>query len=340
MNPNEAPPWAVLMEMLRGSWVTQCLSAAARLGIADHLAGGPKSAEEVARAAGARAPSVFRLMRTLASLGVFTQPSPDKFGLSPLGECLRSGVPGTLRDIAIAVNDHVHWAAWGRFTDAVRTGQPMVREAVGMELWEYYGKNPEEAARFSAGMGNLSNILAPAIVESYDFSRASRIVDVAGAHGALLAEILQRNPKSRGVLFDLPHVVKDARPVLQGYQVADRVEIVAGDFFQEVPPGGDLYLLKHIIHDWDDEHAIQILKSVRAAMKADGKVLIVELLIPANNEPSPAQLMDMNMLVMLNGKERTEPEYRSLLEAANLKLDRMIPTPSPYGLVQASAGKR
>jgi len=340
MNHNEAPPWAVMMEMLRGSWVTQCLNAAARLGIADHLADGPRTAEEVARRSGARAPSIFRLMRTLASLGVLTEPSSGKFGLSPMGQCLRTGVPGTLRDFAIAVNDHVHWSAWGRFADAVRTGEPMVREAVGMELWEYYAKHPEEGARFSAGMGNLSNLITPALVESYDFSRATKIVDVAGAHGVLLAEILRRNPKARGVLFDLPHVVKDARPVLERYQVADRVEIAPGDFFKEVPAGGDVYLLKHIIHDWDDERAIQILKSVRAAMKPTGKVLIFELPIPPDNQPSPAQLMDMNMLVMLSGKERTEAEYGSLLEAAKLKLDRLISTLTPYAIVEASAASR
>jgi hypothetical protein len=322
--------------MITGSWVSQCLGAAARLGIADHLAGEPKTAEELARASGAGAWSLFRLMRALAGLGILTQPLPGKFGLSALGELLRSGVPGTLRDFAIATTDHAHWATWERFTEGIRTGRAMGPEVLGMDLWDYYARHPEDAAFFTAAMGNLSSPFVPAIAEGYDFSSATKIVDVAGAHGDLLAEILRRNPKPRGVLFDLAHVVKDALPLLQRCQVADRIELAAGDFFQGVPAGGDVYLLKHVIHDWDDEHSIQILESIRAAMRADGKVLIIELLIPPGNEASPAQLIDLNMLVMLNGKERTEAEYASLLEAARLKLDRLMTTCSPYVLLQAS----
>jgi hypothetical protein len=337
MDPHGLPPWATLLQMVTGSWVSQVVGAAARLGIADQLAAAPRTPAEVAQAVGAHPPSVARLMRALASLGVLTQPQPDKFGLSPIGECLRSSVPGTLRDFAIAETDHAHWATWERFTDSVRTGKPMAREVLGVQPWEYYEKHPDDAERFSAAMGNLSNLVTPAIVESYDFSRAALIVDVAGAHGVLLAEILQRNSKARGVLMDLPHIVKQAPPVLMRYEVADRVQMVGGDMFKEVPPGGDLYLLKNIIHDWNDERSVEILKCCRAAMKPDGKVLLVELVIPPNNGPSPAQMMDMNMMVMLDGKERAEAEYASILQAARLKLDRTILTPSPFCIVQASA---
>jgi SAM-dependent methyltransferase len=332
----ELPPWARLMQMLTGSWVSQAVGAAARLGIADQLAAGPRSADEIAGAVGAHAPSLYRLMRALAGIGVLTQPEPGKFGLSPVGECLRAGVPGTLHDMAITQTDHLHWASWERLTDAVRSGRSQARAALGMETWEYFGRHPEHAARFSAAMGNVSNLVLPAIVVGYDFSRATRIVDVAGAHGVLLAEILQRNPAARGVLFDLPHVVEGAPAVLARYQVADRVEVVAGDFFKEVPGGADLYLLKHIVHDWNDERAVAILKSCRAAMKAGSKLLVIELMLPPDGEPSPSPLSDLNMLVMVDGKERTEAEFATLLSAARLAIDRVVPTMSMFRIIEAS----
>lgn len=332
------PPWTALLHMICGSWVSQSLSAAAQLKLADHLTSGPKSVDELAAVCGANPGTLFRLMRALAALGVFSQPSPGTFGLTPIGECLREGAPNSLREFAIAEQDHPHWAAWERCVDAVRSGKPIAREVLGMDQWGWYGTHPEDSACFSAAMGNLSNIVTPAVLDAYDFSRASKIIDVAGAHGVFLAEILTRYPQATGILFDLPHVIAESRAVLEKHGVADRVESIAGDMFKEVPAGGDVYLLKHIIHNWDDERATAILRACRAAMKPNGKVLIVELIVPPDNELTFAQLMDMNMLVMLTGKERSEAEYQTLLAGAQLRLERVHPAKgTPYGVVEACA---
>jgi len=334
--PMHEPPYAVVLKMLTGSWVAQAVGAAARLRLADHVASGPKPLADIAGAAGVPAPSAARLLRTLASLGVFSEPTPGHYGPTPISECLRTGGQNSLRELAMAETDAVHWAAWGRFADSVRANAPMAKTALGMEPWDYYGAHPEDAAIFSAGMGNLSAIVTPEVLAAYDFSKARTIVDVGGAHGVLVSAILQAHAGARGVLLDLPHVIAGAKPALEAAGTAARVELVAGSFFERVPAGGDVYLLKLVLHDWDDDKATVILKACAAAMSPAARLLIVELMVPADNRPSPAQLMDLNMLVMLGGRERTEQEYGRLLAGAGLRLVRAIPTRTPFFVIEAA----
>lgn len=331
---HQLPPPAQMMQLVTGYWVSQAVGVTARLGVADALADGPRSSEELAAAVGADASALYRVLRMLSSIGVFAEVSPGRFGLTPLGETLRSGVPGSMRDFAVAETAYGHWQPWGRMIDSVRTGRSSARETLGIELWEWYSQNPDEAEYFSGAMGNLSEIASSEAVRVYDFSKARRIVDVGGAHGVLLSAALKSNPSARGVLFDLPHVIATARDAVEASGVADRVELVGGDFLREVP-AGDLHLVKQILHDWDDEHVVRILANCQKALPAGAPLLIVEMLIPEDNSPSPAQPMDLNMLVMLNGRERTTKEYANLLETTGFRLERVIPTHTPFYVIEA-----
>lgn len=335
MNPEAIPPPLQLLKMVMGSWVAQAIGAAARLGIADHLASSMATAEELARKTDANADALHRLMRALASVGVFRMEG-RKFGLNPLGEALRSNQPGSMRNIAIAETDTAHWLTWGRFGDAVRSGRSTAREALGCDAWEYYGKHPEDGAAFSRAMADISGLAVEPVLSGYDFGSAKTIVDVGGAQGALLCAMLGTNTAARGILFDLPQVTTSAREAVRIAGMAGRVEVVGGDFFRQVPAGGDLYLLKHILHDWDDPHCIDLLKVVRASMKPASRILIVEMALPDQALPTPAHLMDLNMLVMLSGRERTVDEYAALLQKAGLRMTRFVPTKSPLGLIEAA----
>lgn len=335
MQGHDVPPPVQMMQMVTGSWVSQAVGAAARLSLADQLADGPKTAKDLAAKSGASADAVFRLMRALASIGVFTMEG-DRFALTPLGDTLRAGVPGSLKNIAIAETDTAHWLTWGRFTDAVKSGRGMSSEALGGDPWDYYAKHPEDGEQFSRAMTDFSGIAIPPVLGTYDFSFATCIVDVGGAHGSLLCAILQQHTSARGVVFDLPQVAATAKGPIEAAGLSGRVEIVGGDFLKQVPAGGDLYLLKHILHDWDDDRCVQILKAVRAAMKPTSRALIVEMALPDAAAPTPAHLLDLNMLVMLSGRERTADEYGTLCARAGMKMTRFIPTPSPFGLVEAT----
>jgi SAM-dependent methyltransferase len=212
----------------------------------------------------------------------------------------------------------------------------MAREALGMELFDWYAQNPEEAGFFSAAMGNLSALAASELVRVYDFSAVRTVVDVGGAHGVLLTAVLRAKPAVRGILFDLPHVIATARSAIAAENFSQRCELASGDFFKMVPEGADLHLLKQIVHDWDDERATILLQNCHRALSPTGKLLLVEMVIPPDNRPSPAQAMDLNMLVLLGGRERTEGEYRRLLQAAGFRLDRIIPTHSPFSVIEAT----
>jgi hypothetical protein len=329
------PPPAVMMQLVTGYWVSQAIGVTAQLGIADALAAGPKTSNALAAAVGADPSALSRVLRMLASIGVFAQVSPGRFGLTPLGETLRSDAPGSLRDFAIAETAFGHWQPWGRLIDSVRTGQRATRETLGREIWDWYAQHPDEAAYFNAAMGNVSAIAASEVIRVYDFSKARTVVDVGGAHGVLLAAVLKSNPRARGILFDLPHVIATAQGAIEAEGLANRCELVSGDFFQEVPTGGDLHLLKSVIHDWDDERATRLLAHCHQALAPRSPLLIVEMLIPDDNAPSPAQPMDLNMLVMLPGRERTTQEYAHLLQTTGFRLERVIPTHSPFVVIEA-----
>lgn len=266
-------------------------------------------------------------------LGVFTSPAPGSWALTPTGQCLRTNAEGSMRYLAIAETDSAHWKAWERFSEAVRTGAPQAQAALGCLPWDYYAAHPEQGADFSRAMAALSAMSSFPVLASYDFSGLSTIADVGGGLGALLVAILRLQPKARGILFDLPAVVAGAGPELGGLD--PRVERVGGDFLSQPLPAADLFLLKHVLHDWDDTACVTILKNVHAAMSATSRVLIIEMLIEDAPEAGPAPWMDLNMLVMLGGRERTANEYEGLLERAGLRTNRVLSTPSPYALIEA-----
>ena len=330
------PPHAQVLQMVMGMWVAQAAATAARFDVADHIARGTSSADAIAAAAGADSGGMYRLLRACAAAGLVAETSPRSFALTPLGECLRSDAEHSLRDFFVAEMAPGHWLPWGRLHDAVRTGQPTSSETLGVPVWEYYAKNQEEGVTFARGMGNLSALVSADVGRLYDTSPYKRIVDVGGSQGVLLRALLRgASPEARGVLFDLPDVIAAAKDAIAASPFADRIELVPGDFFGEVPRGGDLYALKSILHDWDDGKALAILRAVHAAMGPDAKLLVVETVLPADTQPSPVAFMDLNMLVMLGGRERTASEFASLLREGGFTVTRVIPTGGMFQLIEA-----
>jgi ubiquinone/menaquinone biosynthesis C-methylase UbiE len=325
-------PEAALTQMITGSLGSQSVYVAAKLGIADLLSDGPMNVGELAVAAEVDAASLYRVMRALASFGVFAEHDGQVFELTPSADLLRSDTPGSLRDLAIFFGEDWHWQVWGRTLYSVRTGKPAWGEVHGEEVFPYFASNPEASRIFDRAMTSLSNLAIKAVVEAYDFWGIKTLVDVAGGHGSLLAAILEANPYMRGILFDVPHVIAGAK---ENPTIKARCDLTSGDFFTTVPGDGDAYILKHIIHDWDDERALKILNNIRRVMKPAGRVLLVEVVITPSNSRDLGKLLDVEMLVSPGGKERTADEYRELFARAGLLLTRIVPTKSPYSVIEA-----
>jgi len=328
------PPHAQLIQMGIASWVSAVVYAAAKLGLADQLAAEPKNAAELAGPMRMHAPSLHRLMRTLASLGILTERDAQRFALTPLGEALRIGAPGSARSTLIAFGG-TFWHGWEEILYSLETGNTGFDKAYGMPLFEYLRQHPAEASHFSEAMVGFHGDEPPAVARAYDFSRFKNVVDVGGATGNLLAAIMSSHAGPRGVLFDRPHVVLDAPALLKARGVEDRVTIEAGDFFETVPTGADAYVLSHVIHDWNEDRCLTILGHCRKAIKPDGRLLIVEMVLPAGDTPHPGKVLDMVMLVFPGGQERTEAEYASLLGKAGFRLSRVVPTESAVSVVEA-----
>ena len=324
-----------MLQLIYGQWASQAIGVAARLGIADHLSGEPKSAEQIARAAGANADAVNRLMRALASIGVFDLLDGGRYALAPLGQTLQTGTEGSLRQLAAAVTSYAHWTPWGRLQESMLTGRPAAKAALGMDLWEWYGAHPKEAETFSLAMGNIARLIASELLRLVDYRDTRVVADVGGAHGDLLTAVLKAKPALRGILFDLPHVIERANQPISAAGLADRCQLVAGDFFKQVPGGADTHILKQIIHDWDDDRASQILSNCHRALASNGRILLVEMLLPEDNSPGPVQFIDLNMLVLLGGRERTEAEYTRLFQQAGFQPPRFTPTQTPFTLIEA-----
>ena len=333
-------PQAAILDLITGFWAAQAVAAVARLGVADELAKGPRTAHELAPILGAHPGALYRLLRAMTSIGVLAKDAAGRFSLTPVGDCLRSGIPGSMRASIASELDTAHWQSWGRLDDSIRTGQPAFQKLFGMSAWEYYRtRNPEEGRLFSENMTAMSGAEMQAILAAYSFAGARLIVDVGGAHGAFLAAVLGKVPQAHGVLFDRREVVELAVAALKEAGVADRVERVSGDFFESVPAGGDLYLLKHILHDWTDDECVTILRSIRKAMAPAARVVVAELPI-LEGDPSPfTALVDVNMLVMVTGKERTPEEYAELFLRADLKMTSVTSTESPIALLEARAAQ-
>jgi hypothetical protein len=332
--PPALSPSDQLMQLASGAWVTQMIHVAAELGVADQLAAGEQPVEELAEACGAEADGLFRLLRGLASLGIFEETEPRQFALTPLAELLRSDHPDSMRMVGRLMGDE-HYLGWADLLHSVRTGESAFRHRYGMSVFEWYQQNPRRGAIFDAAMGDHSRAQIDALLAAYDFSGISHLVDVGGGQGLLLQKVLAAYPALRGTVFDQPQVVA---PVAVPPELAGRLSIQSGDFFAAVPAGADAYLLKHILHDWGDEACLRILGQIRAVMAPGARVLLVEQVIPPGNAPFPGKLLDLNMLVMTEGgRERSPSEYARLLGKAGLNLQRIVPTPSPVSVVEAVA---
>jgi SAM-dependent methyltransferase len=326
-----------MVGMISGFWVSRVIYIAAKLGLADQLKDGPKTAAEVAEATETHAPSLYRVMRALSGAGVLVEDEEQRFSLTPLGATLRSDAPVSLRALATSELGEVHYPSWGALLHTVKTGERAFDHVFGTDCWDYFGKHPEYAQIFNQSMTEVSRVVAPAVARAYDFSSFSKIVDVGGGHGSLITAILKTNPGLKGVIMDAPQVVEGAKKRIEADELSERCEVVGGNFFEAVPEGGDAYIMKHIIHDWDDPQAVAILRNCRRAMKAGGKVILVEAVIPKSNEPSLATFGDLVMMLIPGGRERTAEEFAALFEAAGLKLERIIPTESPMCVIEAMA---
>jgi len=329
------PPHAQLVQMGTAHWMSHVLYVAAKLSLADHLAKGPRRADELAMVTNTHLPSLRRFLRTLAHLGLVTEDGMGRFALTPLGEALKTGAPGAARAAILTLASPLMTQGWGRLLESVQTGRPGLEQVLGMPIFDWLGKHPEEASLFSETMVSFHGAEPAAVAAAFDFSGMNTVVDVGGATGNLLAAILNKYAKPRGILYDLPHVVRDAPVLLRARGVADRVTIQSGSFFDGVPSNGDAYLLSHIIHDWSEEQCLTILGHCRRAMGPTSRILIIEMVLPAENAPHPGKMLDMMMLVGPGGQERSEPEYRTLLGKAGLRLTRVVPTNSPVSLVEA-----
>jgi hypothetical protein len=315
-----------------GYLTTQLLYVAARLGVGEALAGGPRDAEAVARAVGAQPDALRRVLRSLAAEGVLDEGPDGRFGLTALGECLRADAPGSLRGAIVARGD-VYYAAAAGLLDAVRHGGSAFERVHGQGFFEYLSRHPEVGDAFQGSMADRARREAADVIAAYDFGRFERLVDVGGGHGILLEAILEAAPRCRGVLLDKSPVVARARERLEGAGLAGRCTFVPGDFFAAIPPGGDAYLLSRVIHDWDDAAAVRILAGCRAAMGDGGTLLLVEAILPERAREQPAAIrMDLNMLMLMPGRERTGEEYEALLGAARFRLARVVPTGSLAGV--------
>jgi hypothetical protein len=333
-----APPSVVLYEQLLGTWHTEMIATAAKLQIADHLADGPRTAEELAVLCGAHADSLARLMRALASTGIFERDKDGRYRLNRLSQPLRSGTPGSLRDMALYAGSKHSSDAWSRFCDVVTTGRNGYELSYGKALFDYFGDHPEEGAVFSAAMTSWTEMDAPALSGGLDYSRFSKICDVAGGEGRLLSTILASHPGIRGVLFDSAEVIARGKDLLLDRGVADRCETIAGSFFDAVPSGCDAYILKDIIHDWDDARALSILKACRKAATPKTTLLVMEMIVENDDRPHPAKLLDMQMMTATHeGRQRTKEELARLFDAAGFRFNRVVKVPSPTSIVVAEA---
>jgi hypothetical protein len=334
--PTQQPPAVTMLQLTMGALVSQAVSVIARLGIADVLAAGPQPVEQIAQRVGAHRSALYRVLRALGDVGVVAELENRQFALTPLSELLRSDVPGSLRGWATMVGMPFHRYPWTDLYETVLTGESAFDRVHGTKVFDYLAEHPEDAAIFDAAMTSISTNESVSIAKAYDFSRFNTIVDVGGGRGGLLAAILSANPHLQGVLFDVATVVAGIDDELTAAEVVGRCEVVSGDFFDSVPDGADAYLLSAIIHDWDDDQAVQILRTCRAAMTDSACVLLAEIVLPEGPAPSMGKLADLEMLVMTaGGRQRTEAELRALLGQAGLRLTRTIPSAGMVSLVEA-----
>ena len=328
---NPVPP--TLFEMASSYWASQAIYVAAKLGIADLLAEGPKSSIELSSSTGTDARSLFRLMRALANLDILSHTGSDYFALSSLGEALQSNVPGSLRAMIISLGE-IHYQAWGSLLHSVQTGSSGFRHALGIDLFPYLQAQAPASDSFNQGMTNLSAMLSYAVLCAYDFSNISHLIDIGGGQGTFLRNISQFYPKLKATVLDVPSTIETAKRLNNGSS-GKVLSFVSGDFFRAVPSGADAHLLSGVIHDWNDDRAVIILRNCRNAIERSGTLLLVEMVVPEDGASCFSKLLDLNMLVMNEGRERTRSEFCSLLAAAGYKLTKVVPTLAPQSVIEA-----
>lgn len=319
-------------QMFGGAWITQGISVAAELGIADLLAEGPLTAEELASRTATHSGALYRVLRALAGIGIFAEDSQGRFSLTPLADLLKSDTHQSQRSIAIMMGAELH-ATWGELLHSVRTGEPGFHKRFGKRFFEYMQEHPERHDIYDLAMTGVHGGETEPMLDAYDFSAFRTVVDVGGGNGLLLASVLRRHPAVQGILFDLPAVADRARSTVSATDVSGRLRIEGGNFFSGVPAGADAYVLRHIIHDWEDQDAIAILGECRKAMAPDGRVLVVEMVIPPANEPGFGKWLDL-MMLLVAGRERTQEEYSRLFSEAGLTMSRVIQTSSEVSVIE------
>ena len=322
-----------LTQLISGYWISQAVYAAAKLGIANLLKDGPRTVDELAAASETRAPLLYRLLRALAGTGVFAETAPGTFVLTPTAELLRSDVAGSQRSLALMMGEE-HYVVWGKLIDVLRHGGNAFEQLHGMPVFDYLARHPDKGRIFDEAMVGIHGRETAAVLEAYDFSVFNTLVDVGGGNGSQLAALLARHTALGGVLFDLPHVVQRAASMPAEAGLAGRCELRGGDFFRSVPEGGDAYLLRHIIHDWTDEQALVILENCARAMRPGAKLLLIEAVIPPGNEPFAAKFLDLTMMLIPGGRERTAGEYARLLDQAGFDLARIVPTTTEISVLE------
>ncbi len=319
---------ARILKIIEGYWLSCCAYVAARLNIADILATGPKTVEEIAALTGSNSAALYRLMRLLSGEGIFEETAPHSFALNSAATALVTAERGSIKPFLLAIlGEHAH--AWGNLYYSVQTGKTAFDHYYGMDIWEYYEKHPDEGRNFMDAMTGMAQYADAAVTGGYDFSQFKSIVDIGGGNGALLFAIVRATPGLTGTVYDVPYVIQRTAAIIDVNGLKARCEAVAGNFFESVPEGADAYIMKFIIHDWHDEDAIRLLQSCRRAMKKGSKILVVDAVITGLNAPHPGKMMDVNMLVATGGKERTADEFRQLFEKAGLQFNRAIPLSIP-----------
>lgn len=326
-----------LQDLILGKWASQAVSVAAKLGIADLLKDGPRACDELARANQVDAFALYRLLRALASLGVFAEVGDGEFALTPMAEFLRSDTRGSLRAVATMAGEDWTWRPWGELYLSVKTGERAFDRIFGEPPFDYLAGHPAAAAVFDEAMTGWSMQNSVAVATAYDFSGIGTLMDVGGGHGFLLATILGANPTLRGILYEAPGVCEGAAARLDAAGLSGRCQVAAGDFFEAIPEGADACILKSVIHDWDDAHATAILRNCHKAVGPGGRALLAEMVIPPGNDPHVGKLLDLEMLVMVGGHERTEAQFRDLLAGAGFRLARIVPTASPTCVIEGIA---
>jgi hypothetical protein len=328
------PPAVQMVQLLAGFQVSQALYVAASIGVADHLVEGPRAADQLAKELDCDPVALTRLLRTLTSLGVFSDTDAGVYDLTPLGATLVSDSHGSMRDLAMMWME-THYLPFAGLLGTVRSGACAATAYYGEPFFSWLSNQPEQVDRFSRAMANLTDGIKAGAIASYTFPASGTIVDVGGADGALLARVLESAPGTKGIVFDLPHVVAEAEPTLKGYGLEDRLTAQSGDFFEQVPEGADAYVLSTVLHDWDDTDATRLLRNIRHAAVSGSRVLAFELVMPADDQPHMSKMIDLTMLGMLNGRERTDAEMRDLFEGAGFTYEGVVPTPTPISIVEA-----